>query len=339
MSSLDKARKAGVTTILNSGDILDKNRQRTCNIRELKMIDRYLVDHNMTMYTITGNHDLDSPTWLETLFDREQGPGIVPVDNKMVMEPVSGYTIGGIPGHNATELKATLENTPAANLPDILLWHGGVDGFMGFSAYQVTARELMEAAPSIKFIALGDLHIHGYEDIDGRLIGYPGSTEMCSISEDPRKYMVVVEVDDDGCRKANDLVLDTVPVYKICFTTQEEADTMLQWKKSVQAEEFSLIHLTYTQDFVDTTRAFIAQIDEQKTVIRRKRLSTMVSKKSGEFDLSSTIKSPAELLPNFVDEMDNMTPFMYKLSDRNYDPRVVVEQLLYELAPAGMRNI
>lgn len=340
LSALKSAYENGIQVVLNSGDILDKNRQRTCNIRELYLIDKFLLEHGMTMYTITGNHDLDSPTWLETLFDRTCGPGLVPIDGKTVQIPGTDLTVGGMTGHNAETWLAQLKATKVDNLPDIVLWHGGVDGFMGFSAYDVTATQIMEAAPTVKFFALGDLHISRYETNGRQVIGYPGSTEMCSISEEETKYLVAVNVSKDSAEVTSRISLDTTPVFRINCTSKAAVEDLAFTARCIAANEFSLVHLVYSAEFVDDARNFARQLDETKVIIRRKRLSSVTkTDANGLTQIVNVLKSPDELLHKFLDKRDPWFPVAQKLANKHFDPKVVVEHLIQEYAPEKFRTI
>lgn len=339
LSSLEKSHEAGVKYVINSGDILDRNRQRTCNVRELIAINQWLVEHGMTMYTITGNHDLDSPTWLETLFGDNEGPGIVAVDNRILTIPGTDLTIGGIPTHDAQELLKELKTRKPQDLPKILVWHGGIDGFMGFSAYKVTYQDLLDAAPGIILFAIGDLHLNRFYEVNGRIIGYPGSTEMCSISENPEKKVTVIDIENNVCRKSRDLVLNTTPVFTVQITSEQEKNELVDWRRLIEAEEFSLIRLIYSQEYVDAARSFTAMLDEKKTIIRRKRLSTLTSKTTGKLDLTNTVKSPVELVNHFVAKGSALEPYILQLANKHHDPRVVVEKLIQDHAPEALKSL
>lgn len=340
LSSLEKAKAEGLKYILNSGDILDKNRQRTCNIKELLFLDGWLKKNGMTMYTISGNHDMDTPTWLETLFGGNGDElGIVPVDGRTIIIPGTSYRVKGYRGHKASELLQELETTPAEDTPEIGLWHGGIDGFMGFSAYDVDMKQLLSAAPSMVILAVGDLHIHGYVHTETQVGGYPGSTEMCSISEKEEKYLSVLEIEEGKGKFVKRITLDTTPVYRVHCTSEEEVGKLTQLKKTIALDDFSLVHLVYSSGFVEPARDFARSLDEGKVIIRRKRLSNTLSYKKGEVDLACMLRSPVELVPGFVSTTDEFHSYALRLADKNFDPRVVVEQLVQEYAPEAFRSI
>jgi len=212
---------------------------------------------------------------------------------------------------------------------------------MGFSAYKVTYQDILDAAPSVKLFSLGDLHVKKYFEVNGRVIGYPGSTDMCSITESGEKYVVVTRLDNGVCSVDRELVIESTPVFRVSVTSGEEVGLLPDLRRQIVAAGFSLVHLVYTQEFVEDVRAFAASLDEQNTIIRRKRLSTAFgfATNKPESDTVSVLKHPPDLLGKFEAGQGQYKEYLRLLSDKHHDPRVIVEQLIQAHAPKGLRTI
>ncbi|MEI2421373.1 hypothetical protein V6O07_13950, partial [Arthrospira platensis SPKY2] len=74
------------------------------------------------------------------------------------------------------------------------------------------------------FIIVGDTHIHKSFTKESCVIFSPGSTELCESSEDPDKYVFVINTDNTYYSEK----LITRNVVYLSFSTKEDVDTFLE---------------------------------------------------------------------------------------------------------------
>lgn len=195
------AASRGITNILHGGDLLDARQLQSEVGPQLEKLDRSLVDAGVTMWVVTGNHDYCEPPWVQQIEERREywHKGSTPLvgglrilDHRLV--ELEGVRVYGLPSLSKDELLAALDVMPAA---EILVWHGAVREFEGFPHESSPCIADFPTA-KLKAILIGDQHIYRYENADGCLIGYSGSTELASKDEDFIKYATVIEVDSNA---------------------------------------------------------------------------------------------------------------------------------------------
>lgn len=346
-SVIEVARDQGAGIIVNSGDILDKNRQRTENIQQLVQADQLLKKYDMTMYCITGNHDMDKPTWLETLFSEnpEQGPGIVPVDNREIKIPNTDIRLAGMPTHDVDDwiVQLDVKRQLGEETPEIILWHGAVGGFMKFDVGLTSYEKVLEAAPGTKLFLLGDLHVNKYHQQGDQVIGYPGSSDMCSIDEDENKYINIFTLDPQTCKVLGHKshLIESTPVLRINMATADDAGSSMlaSYAAEVDSRDFTLVHLVFDAEFQKEANILISMLDKSKCIVRRKRVSKALQfQESSEGKVLQTM-TPVDLVDRFIEKGDLLYPFAKQLADPNVDFKVVIERLIYEHAPKRIKAL
>lgn len=188
------AQQEGIDLIVCAGDLLDSVRPSQGTIDDLSMLQSRLVAARITCLVITGNHD-DTPKHWTSIFKRmtDTRYGFVPIDGKVYTftdhmgEKVSFY---GVPSLTAVNFRA-VQWQPA----DYLVVHMPIQEFAGFPhPGMITMQDLDAAcdAGGYKSVLVGDLHITQSQYTEkGRLVTYPGSTELTDGSHDPQKYVAV----------------------------------------------------------------------------------------------------------------------------------------------------
>jgi predicted phosphodiesterase len=211
MNALKKAAEEKVSVCFHGGDILNSARPSTTNVMQLLAFDMAAKDLKLPVYTVTGNHDRITPSWVQALSEARSAAGLsgkaeqyglLCVDDQLITDPVLGLTIRGIPACGREELLAKLEAAKNSDTPkaDILLWHGTVAEFVDFPITgAVTLEDLHAYAEDYRAVLLGDIHKWGFQQFrNGVPIGYPGSTELTEKSEDFQKYIAIWEVPAAG---------------------------------------------------------------------------------------------------------------------------------------------
>ncbi len=187
-----------IDCIVNGGDILDKKRPPSVVVKQLLDIHALLVKYEIPMFTITGNHDQDDPSWI-SLVDVYPDKGIIPIDNKKI--DFNGISIYGALD---TSKKGLEYNLAGVSGPvDVLVWHGAISEVVNFDdGSYLNIQDFLNFSRHLntKMFLFGDIHTTKYftphTDLGPAVIGYPGTLEMCSTSEAPNKSVTIVDTDN-----------------------------------------------------------------------------------------------------------------------------------------------
>lgn len=317
VSAINKAYEFGAQIILCAGDLLDSNNPGPGVVMfQLRQVDALLKSLNMPMLTIQGNHDNVTPSWLYQFEDPENTgirPGICPIGN----DPggfVSYYSEGNPPlrieGYHFADndqFREIINSRPAhmQPCPEILMWHGELKEFCGYPKEEaISIREFPNN--SWKLVAMGDQHIHKHivRDTDGMVISYPGSTEMCSESEEAEKSMKFYEWSSDGNQwhldKIYSVPFKTQKVLRTAITTQEE---LLEILNTLSTEKDPVLaYVRYDKHIPD----IVGQLtDAAKTGSHILRLTPMMPDRPDMNALSreSVIKGPSEFFEEHSEDL------------------------------------
>lgn len=247
LNAISAAKEAGCEHMLVAGDVVDTNNPGApVVLSDLDLIEDHARELGVCLLCTSGNHDTVKPHWI-TRFDREDmnsvstyHGGFNLIDGMTwQIDPYRSLITGrsdpmpllvhGMPYCSAKELKDELGRlSPKFAMPDIIMWHGEIKQFCGYP--KPTAFD-MEDLPDgcCKLFAVGDQHIHEKKTTsNGIVVAYPGSTELCSSSEDPQKCIWVhtFETEDNGkhwnLTSSESVPFKTRPVQKFTITTEEE---------------------------------------------------------------------------------------------------------------------
>ena len=253
-----------VDIAINCGDIFNVSRPSPRNIATLMRVDAMLKKAGIPMYSITGNHDMSHPTWLSTLFPDAEGAGIIPVDDKVVTVE-GGLTLANVTPKTTSVFKKMVED---GTLPDadVFLYHILVNDFIGFDdPKQLSISDL--PTDKYKAILLGDIHVSEAQVVDGCFLGYPGSVEMCSSSEDPVKSWMLLNWDGKEMTKEKRVVFKTRYFRKFTIRTEEELDEAVKSLNAV-ADEHPVVVAKYDPAIRDTIKRIYNTVDPSKAVIK-----------------------------------------------------------------------
>jgi hypothetical protein len=197
---VDLAAERGIQHILCGGDLVDSMQPKTSVVQMLTRLEERLRNKGIVMYTITGNHDLVSPTWPEAVFVGAKGgdSAIQVIDWRTV--DLDGVKVGGIPGVSAEYVRTRLKSLYYADI--LLVHHTLAEETISpeMKARALTAAELCQTGAQV--LAMGDLHVTMKKSVPRGigevLVTYPGSTYLVSASEDPNKYVFIYEFYENG---------------------------------------------------------------------------------------------------------------------------------------------
>lgn len=187
-----------IDCIVNGGDILDKKRPPSVVIHQLLELHDKLVELGIPMFTITGNHDQDDPSWI-SLTKKHKDRGIIAIDDTVV--EFRGIKIRGLLETSRTKLEAELGIL--AEPFDVLVWHGAVKESVNFDdGSNVSVYDFMQFTSHLNtsLFLFGDIHKKQYFELNREsgkkiLLGYPGSIEMANVSEPPNKSFTIIDTD------------------------------------------------------------------------------------------------------------------------------------------------
>ncbi len=274
---VDIAVQNGVDYILCAGDILNSKRPSSRNIADLICLNQKLLANKVKLFVITGNHDKCHPSWIKVLQEEMQENGqcaIYDIDfqlKRIQSRDGNYYTIYGVPDMAPEEFKEKSKDFPEA---DFLMFHALIKDFAAFDAGDKVLRVEDLPADKYKAILLGDIHVHKYIRKDGCLIGYPGSTELCSRNESVEKFVSLITLEDSGRITLDSLPLKlNKPIIAEDIRTADEANALLQ-KVDELKNEHPTILVRKSPEFNDLYARIARIVDTNKCILRVTNLST-----------------------------------------------------------------
>lgn len=273
--------------VVITGDIFDRPRPSPKVIGQLMQIDQILQRAGKVALAITGNHDWSDPTWLQTLFPgrspREGGTGpcflandasgIIPIDDAELT--FRGYKFAGLVPHSAGTFRASLADiTVRVREADVVLFHGLVDGIVKFPIHFADPLCVSEfpISRNNKAWLLGDVHLQGFVSLDrpggGQcLVGYPGSTEMCSAAEPVEKSVPIIRLTKDGASLERTESFPIRPFIKAEVRDEEQLEALMKRIEPVAAQH-PVVVVQFKRDLPHTINRLHSMLDAQRAVIR-----------------------------------------------------------------------
>lgn len=280
LAAAEAAAQAADMAVL-VGDIFDKARPSPGVIATLMQAHSIFARSGKPCLAVTGNHDWSSPTWIDTLFsgnlegaDIPAGKGgIYPIDGKSVS--CLGYRFAGLPPLDGEQFRANLADmTVRARGADVVLYHGLVCGIVPIrvsASDPFHVRELPVDQANLAWL-LGDIHIQGYTHLPRpgggeTLVGYPGSTEMCSSSEPPHKSVPIVRLTEGGAEAVDKLPIATRPFIEASVCDEGALDALVEKAKAL-ADQHPLVLVKFARSLPQTIGRLHAVLDPQRAIVR-----------------------------------------------------------------------
>lgn len=270
------AKDNACNIILNAGDIFDSIKPSVRSVHALAKINQFLIDNQMSMYYIEGNHDKTIQHWTNTVnFTPKDNYGIILLEDGRPYNIDDTSTLFGFSFEADKEVLLekinNLQLDPARK--NILMIHISCKEFTGmdftgngFSIYDI--KRLKE----FDYIIIGDTHKHMQIQVDKSLVLSPGSIELCSSAEDLVKYVYVIDTNPVLINKALDLRIKTRNCYFIdtLDTSKLNMDQEMQFLVKKFNEDIvadSLVYLYYTDSTLGLEQ--VKSICKEKNIILR----------------------------------------------------------------------
>lgn len=345
--------KADVLVIV--GDIFDRSRPSPKVIGQLMQIDKMLQGAGKAMLAVTGNHDWSDPTWLGTLFPGrlprtgrlpDDASGIIPIDGKTVT--FKGFNFAGIKPYGCAAFRHNLaEITVAARDADVVLYHGLVDGVVPFYAGKDPLRvDEFPISKNNKAWLLGDIHVKGQVSLycpggGTTLVGYPGSTEMCSASESTIKTVPLIRLSSQAATLVGEIPLTIRPFISAEVTSEEDLESLMKQVASV-ADSHPVVIAKFSRDLPQTINRLHSVLDAQRAVLRCYPLpsnKTIARRETGE-DQEAPLNMDHFVTKRFKDRPDLETVALDLLHRGDVDASGIVSQLIEsKLENMGVREL
>jgi len=325
---VDKCIEKKVSAILNSGDIIDTTRPSPDVLTTLKAVHKKLMAARIPLYVISGNHDKTRPHWVSILSatDHNSG-GIICIDGETVN--IEGVTIRGMP-HMSRDM--FLEQEALHDPADILLWHGAIIEFIDFPSKK--ALNLSELPQNrYKLIAMGDIHVHESKNLeDGTIVAYPGSTEICRVNENPKKFVDIYEIDTDNGNKINGVQAIPLPCRKLFYELilDEEQFAELLPRLEAAKGEFPIVHIRYNKHTVENVSARVRAImDSDRCIIRTIPFSDKFSLPNRGASTEDLL-APVEFVERFIIRGSKLYELGESLAQKHNDAEKILNTYIEE---------
>jgi len=245
MEVVETAHRMGASFIANCGDMLNSRHPSSGTIAQLHKLNAKLIEYNIVMGVISGNHDKADPPWHSLLPRRDfHEGGIIDMDNREYGLNAEGrlFKVLGLPFCTKAELLTRLRGLKEP--VDIVMWHGAVKEFCGFATDDVVTMADLEACDMVGTFLLGDIHVHQYMGFDKRpgFVGYPGSTELCEKGEALDKCVGAIYWDGTAkCLTVQEVPIPTRKVLCRQVGASDMLETLLAELAGLKAERIILL--------------------------------------------------------------------------------------------------
>lgn len=254
-----------VDLLVCAGDMFDTSRLLTRQCQQLLEIHALLQKLGIPMLCVDGNHDYAEPSWLDTLVPvPSMHSGIIPITNRSAT--IGGWKFAGWPALYADQYLDPTVQKGLDHDADVIIFHALVEGVV--EAYLGKKKKIdisdLPTGGRIKAILLGDIHVPGYKQINGTLIGYPGSIEMCRITEPKDKVLHTLELSESGMK-----VVKTVPflnstMLRLQIRTEEDMEQALLMVTNYNG---ALIYVQFSPDITNCASRLMAASAADNTFV------------------------------------------------------------------------
>lgn len=327
LNAVQTAIDVGSAFIIHSGDIIHNNRPTADTIMCLKKAHDMLQKAGIPMWVVSGNHDWSEPHWINAINPDNDEDGIFLIDGK-TLEYVDTanqkFTIYGCPWLPRDPFLASIPEIPDA---DVIVWHGAIKEFIGFP--QASALSLEELPLSkCQLWAAGDIHVNRMRTIENKVrggvthVGYPGSTEMNSASEEEVKVIKVVTVEDSKITKMIDLPIASRKVLKLTIGCEEDVQGHIDaLKKLANGERYSpLVYIDYPSDIgFDIKTRFNTALNANEFVLRFEQEAVSRDESGDYTSVAQQHLTPEDILYKMLPPDSVILPLARQLIDPAQD--------------------
>jgi DNA repair exonuclease SbcCD nuclease subunit len=331
---VDIAVEQGADYILCAGDILNSKKPSSRNINDLLNLNKKLLSVGVKLLVITGNHDKCNPSWIRVIQDisaeDETTCAIYDIDWELyTMKGRDGkpYTVYGVPDMPPDEFREKNRSFPAA---DFMMIHALIKDFAAFDAGDKVLKVSDLPADKYKAILLGDIHVYRYINQGDCVIGYPGSTELCSKNESPEKFVSLVTIPDIGAVQVDQIPLKlNKPIIIGDVTTPEEANELLERVIKVKSENPTVL-VRKSPEFVDLYARISRIVDTSKSIIR---VNNLPKKGFKLMNLNNRVlvaddKEPKDFVADYFPKDTDTFDLAQALCDPDNKPAFMIESFI-----------
>lgn len=213
----------GLKLVVHTGDLLNSNRPGPEAMECLRRVHRLLISYEARMIVVSGNHDYTVPPWPNLLEPCDNMLGITVQDKQVFTYEDTRFFC--LPSMSPEQFRAV--EWPPANF---MLCHMQIQEFIGFASMGAIA---VKDLPLDHYdaILVGDIHITQINKYprEGKtfpaLVGYAGSTELCSESEPDHKSWMLVEFERGKPIQMMPHGIYTRPVIRVKVTETDSVES------------------------------------------------------------------------------------------------------------------
>lgn len=330
-SSIDHMISMGLKLVVHTGDLLNSNRPGPDAIECLRRIHRKLINNRARMIVIGGNHDQTDPPWPTLLEPNENMLGIT-VQDKMVFshEAVAFFCLPFVP----------LDQFRAIEWPSahVLLCHMQIQEFIGFES--INALPINEL-PADKFSAIlvGDIHIHkiiNHPQHPTCVVGYTGSSELCSESEPSEKFWTFVEMDGPRIKEMKPMPIRTRKVFRRVLEKVEDIDRQVAEISSLREDHVAktgddrepIVFIEYPSDIAGVMERFRAAFNPDKWVLRFKSRLRPVAPNGVPLPPQEHELTVPEIMRSNLAMRQDLIPVAEQLINQELEPNAAIDQFI-----------
>ena len=330
-TAIDLFRAGKIDCIINGGDILDKKRPPSVVIHQLMEINDLLVEAGLPMFTITGNHDQDSPSWISLNY-KHKDRGIIPIDETTI--DFRGMKIHGVMATTKNKIETAISQLNEKI--DVIVWHGAIKESASFDdGSYISVDDFLEYSDHLgtRMFLFGDIHKPQYyqrqrKDGTYTVTGYPGSIEMANTQELGTKTFTIVDTDN---LELEHVPLQSRPFIEIDLKDQDSLSKAIQ--DLSQQQKSALISITYYLDdrlelFNSLNLVLKTRETNFKDIIRFSNESPSTVEISEEEKATGTVTLPGLTMERFKNS--NLGSTALELISKTANCEKIVEMFVQE---------
>lgn len=303
LSAIKTAADEGCKYILAAGDILDSTSPGpiVC-IQQLDAVNALLVQNGMLMLVTSGNHDKTYPSWCSRFTEEslKRECGIAVIDNTTYQIP-DGPLVVGMPFMSDSDMRRMLQEDSIPS-GDILMWHGAIAEFTGYVDEGAITMEELTSKRRWKLIAMGHLHIHSWNDMNGVTVAYPGSTECRDRSEDFDKKFIMYDWHDDK------FTITSVP-FKTRTKQKFDIDTEEELEQAIaQFKSDAVLYIDYNKSIPNAMLRIQTALGDAN-ILRARPYTKDANKRATDLSRSCSVGDPVTFLS---DNLHKLVPDLDK---------------------------
>lgn len=320
----------GCEFAIHSGDVIHNNRPSAATIHTLLEGHKILKEAGIPMLTVSGNHDFSEPHWLTAVNPDNLYTGIVLFDEqRWTPKGQLGFVVRGIPW--LTREKFLEEyNVNTDMRADVVIWHGALQEFIGFPTEHALKMDELPLK-NVQLWAAGDIHVNHVKKVGNTWVGYPGSTELNSGTEENVKVVKVVTVEDGKITKFEDHKIATRPVVRISITEEQQVAAHIEHLQKCAAgvDKSPIVYIKYPFNIgVNIMERFKAVLNPDEFVLRPDPVALQAVEGGDYVSVLDQELTPAGLLETMLDPSSPILPVARQLIDPNNRAEDAIDQFI-----------